>query len=125
MKNRVLALTLLTVGGFFGQLAFGQISLGIRIGPPPAPRVVAVRPVAPGPDYAWVDGYWYPGGGRYRWHAGYWSRPPYAGAHWVGPHHDGERFYAGYWDGGRGRFEHDHHWDNDRDRDYQRGEDRH
>jgi WXXGXW repeat (2 copies) len=125
MKNRILALTLLTVGGFFGQVAFGQISLGIRIGPPPAPRVVAVRPVAPGPDYAWVDGYWYPEGGRYRWHAGYWSRPPYTGAHWVGPHHDGERFYAGYWDGGRGRFEHDHHWDNDRDRDYHRGEDRH
>jgi hypothetical protein len=125
MKNRLLVLTLLTAGGWFGQVMLGQVSLGIRIGPPPAPRVLAVRPVAPGPDYAWIDGYWYPEGGRYRWHAGYWSRPPYAGAHWVGPRHDGERFYAGYWDGERGRFEHDHHWDRDRDRDYRRGEDRH
>jgi hypothetical protein len=120
MKTRLLALTLLTVGGLFAQ-----VSLGIRIGPPPAPRVIAVRPGSPGPGYMWVDGYWYPEGGRYRWHAGYWSRPPYAGAHWIGPHHDGERFYAGYWDGDRGRFEHDHRWDRDRDRDYRRGEDRH
>src|ERR1700722_9466882 len=58
-----------------------QVSLGIRIGPPPAPRVVHVRPVSPGPDYVWIDGYWYPAGGHYRWHEGYWSRPPYPGAH--------------------------------------------
>jgi hypothetical protein len=101
-----------------GGTIFGQVSVGIRIGPPPRPRVVAVRPVAPGPDYVWVDGYWYPVGGHYKWHAGYWSRPPYVGARWVGPRHDGERFYDGYWEGERGRFEHDHRWDRDRDRDY-------
>jgi hypothetical protein len=27
-------------------------------------------------------------------------------------------FYEGYWDGGRGRFDHDHRWDHDRNRDY-------
>jgi hypothetical protein len=67
-----------------------------------------------------VDGYQYPVGGRYRWHAGYWSRPPYEGAHWVGPRHDGQQFFAGYWDGGHGRVEHDHRSDRDRNRDWHR-----
>jgi hypothetical protein len=102
-----------------GVSAFaGQVSLGIRIGAPPPPRVLAVRPVAPGPGYLWVDGYWYPVAGHYRWHAGYWTRPPYEGAHWVGPHHDGQMFFNGYWDGPRGRIEHDHRWDRGHDRDY-------
>jgi hypothetical protein len=100
------------------SVANAQISLGIRIGPPPAPRVLAVRPVTPGPDYFWVDGYWYPVGGHYRWHGGYWTRPPYEGAHWVVPHHDGQQYFAGYWDGPHGRIEHDHRWDHDHDRDY-------
>ena len=64
--KKLLAAILLTAG-----LGMGQVSLGIRIGPPPAPRVVRVRPVAPGPGYFWVDGYWYPAGNRYRWHEGF------------------------------------------------------
>ena len=72
----------------------------------------------------WVEGYWYPVGNRYKWHDGYWTRPPYAGARWIGPHHDGERFYEGYWESDRGRYEHDHRWDRDRDRDYDRGRER-
>ena len=99
-------------------VAQAQVSVGIRIGPPPPPRVVHVRPVAPGPGFLWVDGYWYPVGGHYRWHVGYWTRPPYEGAHWIGPHHEGGQFYAGYWDGPHGRFEHDHRWDRDHDRDW-------
>ena len=98
--------------------ANAQVSVGIRIGSPPPPRVVRVLPPRPAPEYVWVEGYWYPVGGHYRWHAGYWTRPPYEGARWVGPHHDGERFFAGYWDGDHGRLEHDHRWDHDRDRDY-------
>jgi len=109
-------LGLLLVAGI--SICSAQVSIGVRIGPPPPPRVVRVLPPRPGPDFVWVDGYWYVVGNRYRWHAGYWTRPPYAGAHWVGPRHDGERFFAGYWDGGRGRFEHDHRWDRDHDRDY-------
>ena len=97
--------------------AHAQISVGIRIGPPPPERVVRVLPPRPGPEFVWVQGYWYPVGRRYVWHAGYWTRPPYEGARWVAPHHDGERFFEGYWDGDRGRFEHDHRWDHDRDRD--------
>ena len=96
-----------------------QVSVGIRIGAPPPPRVVAVVPVErPGPDFVWVEGYWYPVGHHYRWHEGYWTQPPYEGARWVAPHHDGERYFVGYWDGDRGRMEHDHHWDHDHDRDF-------
>jgi hypothetical protein len=113
--NRSLLVLLLLVGGL---CAFGQVSIGIVIGPPPPARVVRVVPVRPGPEFIWVEGYWYPVGHHYRWHAGYWTRPPYAGARWVGPRHDGERFFGGYWDGDRGRREHDHHWDHDRDHDY-------
>ena len=120
IRTTVLA-ALLLAGGT--SVAGAQVSLGIRIGPPPPPRVVRVLPPRPGPEFAWVDGYWYPVGRHYKWHAGYWTRPPYAGARWVSPHHDGERFFTGYWDGDRGRFEHDHRWDRDRHRDFDRHRD--
>lgn len=104
--------------------ANAQVSVGIRIGPPPAPRVVRVVPRAPGPEYVWVDGYWYPVGNRYRWHEGYWTRPPYRGARWVQPRYEGRMFYQGYWSGDRGRFDHDHGRDRDRNRDYRDDRDR-
>jgi hypothetical protein len=97
-----------------------QISVGVRIGAPPAPRVVRVQPRSPGLGYVWVDGYWYPNGRRYVWHDGYWTRPPYATARWIGPRYEGGMFYEGYWDGDRGRNGHDHRWDRDRNRDYDR-----
>src|SRR6185369_2587469 len=55
MKKTLLALLLLAGGS-----SFAQVSIGVRIGPPPPPRVIHARPRAPGPDYFWVDGYWYP-----------------------------------------------------------------
>jgi len=111
--------------GTFGAFAdcapaSAQVSVGIEIGAPPPPRVIRVRPPAPGPEYAWIDGYWYPVNGHYVWHPGYWTRPPYAGAHWVGPRHEGGRYYNGYWDGPHGRIEHDHRWDREHDRDHGR-----
>lgn len=117
MKSKLLLLALLGAG-----VVFAQVSIGVRIGPPPRARIIRVQPRSPGADYAWIGGYWYPVGGRYRWHDGYWTRPAYVGARWVEPRHDGERFYAGYWDGEHGRVEHDHRWDRDRDhnRDYNR-----
>ena len=114
MRNKLLVTILLAAGSLFGQVSFG-----VQIGPPPPPRVYT-RPPSPGPGFVFVDGYWYPVNGRYRWHAGYWSRPPYEGATWVAPHHDGTMFFNGYWDGPHGRFEHDHRWDRDHDRDYKR-----
>jgi hypothetical protein len=110
----------------FSALIFGpasaahaQVSFGIRIGPPPEPRWYRVPP-QPGPDYEWIEGYWYPEGGRYRWHDGYWTRPPYAGAYWVAPYHFGGQFYAGRWEGSRGYVRHDHRWDRGRQRDERR-----
>ena len=53
MKTTLLALVLLAAGS-----SFAQISIGVRIGPPPPPRVIRVQPRAPGPGYIWVDGHW-------------------------------------------------------------------
>src|SRR6202051_1932822 len=97
VMNTVLLAAMLFAG--VSGLSAAQISLGIRIGAPPPPRVVRVLPARPGPEFVWVDGYWYPVGNHYKWHDGYWSRPIYPAARWVAPRHDGERFYAGYWDG--------------------------
>lgn len=116
MKKTLLVLAFVSLTPLFGQVSFG-----IRIGPPPAPRVVRVQPVAPGPGYVWLQGYWYPVNGRYVWHEGYWSRPPYEGAYWVAPRHDGQYYIEGHWTGAHGDFRHDHRWDRDRDhRDYDR-----
>jgi YXWGXW repeat-containing protein len=109
-----------------GSLIAGQVSIGITIGPPPPPRVIAVVPASPGPQFVWIAGYWYPAGGRYRWHEGYWSRPPYEGARWVGPRYEGSEYLVGYWEGDRGRVQHDHRWDRDHDRrDFDRKRHRH
>jgi hypothetical protein len=119
MKKTLLALLLLAAGS-----SFAQVSIGVRIGPPPPPRVVRVQPRAPGPGYFWVDGYWYPVGNHYKWHNGYWTRPPYGEARWIGPRYEGDRFFEGYWEGGGRRVEHDHRWDRDHDRDYGHDRDR-
>lgn len=112
----VAAIGLFVTGTALAQVGFG---VGIRIGPPPPVRVERVVP-APGPGHVWIPGYWYAVGTRWRWHAGYWTLPPYAGAHWVAARHEGGMFYDGYWDGDRGRFAHDHRWDRDHDRDRDR-----
>ena len=116
--NNIVRTTLLGAMLLIGASAFAEdFSIGIRIGAPPRPRVVKVVPRQPGPDYIWVQGYWYPVNGRYKWADGYWTRPPYAGARWVQPRYEGGQFYAGFWDGDRGRFGHDHRWDKDRNHD--------
>lgn len=120
MKNLIrsgLLFALLLTGGY---AANAQVAVGISIGPPPRPRVVHELPPRPGAEYVWVDGYWYPVGRHYRWHRGYWTRAPYYGARWTGPHYEGGRYYNGYWEGDRGRFEHHHEWDRDRNHDYNR-----
>ena len=95
-----------------------QVSIGIRIGPPPPPRVVRVVPVQPAPEYVWVNGYWYPVGNHWRWHAGYWTLAPYAESYWLAPRYAAGEYFEGYWEGPRGRIKHDHHWDHDRNRDF-------
>ena len=117
---RATVLAALLLGG--GSAFAAQVSIGIQIGPPPRARVVRVPP-RPNPEYVWVEGYWYPVGNHYKWHEGYWTLPPYPGAHWVAPRYDRNLFFVGYWDGDRGRFDHDHRWDRDRNRDRDRDHD--
>ena len=64
---------------------------------PPPPPVYYAPPVAPGPGYSWISGYYYPVGPRWVWRGGYWARPPYRGAYWVGPRYYRNRWYRGYW----------------------------
>ncbi len=98
-----------------GSTASAQVSIGVTIGQPPPPPTYVV-PVRPSPEFIWVEGYWFPQGRHYRWHDGYWTRPPYSGAYWVEPYYERGVYVGGYWDGPRGRFEHDHRWDRERDR---------
>ena len=101
--------------------AQAQVTFGFRIGTPPAARAYRVPPQPVG-EYVWVEGYWYPEGGRYRWHDGYWTLPPYQGAYWVEPYHVGGQYFAGRWEGSRKPMQHDHRWDRSRQRDERREE---
>ena len=83
-----------------GSVAHAQVSIGVAIGRPPAPRAYVVA-AQPGPEFVWVEGYWFPQGKHYRWHDGYWTRPPYGGAYWVQPYYYRGHYVAGYWEGRR------------------------
>jgi len=92
--------------------ASAQIGIYVRTGPP-AVRYEE-RGNAPGPGYAWVDGYWAPQGRHYRWVAGRWQQPPYEGAYWSHSHYDHERqgwrLHEGHWDHeDHGNHDHDDH----------------
>lgn len=82
MKKAMFATMLLAAGTLF---AAPRVAVGINIGIP-AP-VAVVRPVCPGPGYAWVDGYYGPTG---LWVAGYWA-PPAAAVVPVAPFYGRER----------------------------------
>jgi hypothetical protein len=93
-----------------------QSSAGIEIGPPPFPRIVSTAgQVSPGPAFVWIAGYWYPVEGHYVWRDGHWTRPPHPGAAWVPPHHDGHRYFPGYWEEKRTRAERDRRSEGDGD----------
>src|SRR5581483_5599335 len=68
-------------------MAEAQVSVGIRIGTPPPIRAERMTR-APAPGYVWVPGYWYAQGNHYKWHKGYWTLPPYAGATWIAPRYE-------------------------------------
>ena len=119
MRRLLQTLAISTVLFAPASAAQAQVSFGIRIGEPPAPRANRVPP-QPGPDYVWVEGYSYPQGSRYMWHDGYWTRAPYEGAYWVAPYHVGGQYFAGRWEGSRGNIAHDHRWDRGRQRDERR-----
>jgi hypothetical protein len=111
MRNVLKAFVLAALFVVPAATANAQVSFGITIGNPPPPRAYRVPP-RPGPDYVWVEGYQYPQNGKYRWHDGYWTRPPFQGAYCRG------QYYAGRWEDGRRSMTHDHHWDSRKDRDW-------
>ena len=124
MKRILQAASISAVLLAFAPAAHAQVSFDVRTGPPPrAPRAYRVPP-QPGPDYVWVEGYWYPVNGQYRWHNGYWTLPPYPDAYWVAPYYDRDQYVSGYWEGPRGDVHHDHRWDQARQRDQSWGYDR-
>ena len=90
MKKTILLMMLLA-GGLF---AAPRVTVGIGFGAP----VAVVRPVCPGPGYAWVNGYYAPGGG---WVAGYWAPPAVVR---VAPRFDHDRYE-------HERFDHDRAFD--------------
>ena len=96
--------------------AYSQISIGIRIGPPPETRVVRVIPRSPASGYVWIPGYWAPEGRHYRWHDGFWTLPPYGDAYWVAPRYDGRLYFGGYWERNRNH-KNDHNKHEDRSHD--------
>ncbi len=116
MRSLIQTLTISAILLAPASAANAQVSVDLHFGEPPPPRAYHV-PRQPGPDYMWIEGYWYPQGKHYKWHDGYWTRPPYEGAYWVVPYHVGGQYYAGHWEGGRGNVGHDHHWDTSKQRD--------
>ena len=102
MKAKLLALFLLAGSCMFAgpRVVFG-VGFGGGYGyvapQPPAPLVAYAPAPYAYPGYTWIGGYWYPVGGHYYWRAGYWARPPYPRAYWVGPRYWGGRYYRGYW----------------------------
>jgi hypothetical protein len=90
MKKTILLMMLL--GG--GLFAAPRVTVGIGFGAP----VAVVRPVCPGPGYAWVNGYYAPGG---VWVAGYWAPPAVVR---VAPRFDHDRYE-------HERFDHDRAFD--------------
>lgn len=82
--------------------AHAQVSVGIRIGPPPPPRAYRVPP-QPSANHEWVEGHWSPKGSTYRWHDGQWAKPPRQGAYWQEPYYAEGRYFAGRWEGGNAR----------------------
>jgi WXXGXW repeat (2 copies) len=102
----------------FGVLLASALSvpasaqIGIYIGSAPPPLRIERRGPMPGEGYAWVDGYWAPNGGHYRWVAGRWDRPPYEGAVWSHAHYDHQRqgwqLHEGHWDHADNGHDHGH-----------------
>ena len=101
----VLAVALMAGGTMFAQ---PRVAIGIGVGgygpgyyPPPS--YAQYMPPSPGPDYAWVDGYWVPRGGRNVRINGYWRRP-YVSGYGVAPGYFAPRIYNSYRGNDRGYY---------------------
>lgn len=59
------------ISGCYARAGYG----GVLVYQDPPPARVVVRPYAPGPGYAWVDGYWNWNGSGWVWADGHWTAP--------------------------------------------------
>lgn len=90
MKKRtsILLAAFLGLAMFAGAMpapASAQVSIGVRLGPPPPARYEAIPP-SPGRYYRWDAGHWVVRGGRWVWVGGRYVRG-YAGGRWVPGHY--------------------------------------
>jgi WXXGXW repeat (2 copies) len=97
MKKKLFSILLLA-----GTLMAGESCIAVRGGhrygpPPPPPQSHRYMSARPGPGYVWIAGYYYPAGSSYRWHEGYWTRPPNKGDHWVAPGYRDGHYHEGHW----------------------------
>jgi hypothetical protein len=101
----VLAAALIAAGTMFAQprVAIGIGAGGYGSGYYPPPAYTQYMPPCPGPDYAWVDGYWVPRGGRNVQIGGYW-RSPYVSGYRVAPRYVAPRYYNSYGGNDRGYY---------------------
>lgn len=106
--KRLLAVLFLAVG-----VLIAQVSVGIHIGPMPRARI-EIQTHRPNDRSIWIAGHWDVVNNHYVWHHGYWTTPPYEGAIWYAPTHDGQMYHDGYWNGNKGRVEHNHNEGNKR-----------
>ncbi|MBY4705251.1 MULTISPECIES: YXWGXW repeat-containing protein [Ralstonia] len=83
--------------------AQAQVSVHVRIGPPPPPRHERIPRLPPG--YVWAPGYWQLHGNRYVWRPGHQMRGR-PGQHWRAPHwvhgRHGWEMRQGGWDRNHG-----------------------
>ncbi|MCE5327437.1 MAG: hypothetical protein LLG01_13600 [Planctomycetaceae bacterium] len=97
----VLALAVENASAFYfhlGPLHIGTAPKVYQVPPPPPTTPPETAPPAPGPDYAWVNGYWDWNGEQYVWVPGYWTQPPAGVSIWVAPRYDSYGYYhRGYW----------------------------
>ena len=102
MKSKLFTLLFLAGGAAFaGPRIFVGVGFGapapVAVYAPPGPAIASYVPVAPGPGYARVGGYWQPTGAAWNWRAGYWAPRPYVRAVRVAPRYYGGHYYGGYW----------------------------
>lgn len=103
MKLRNVLLASALGAGMFGAAlpAAAQVYGGVYVQTAPPAPIYETAPVAPGPGYFWVGGFWQWNGYRYAWTRGHYAYRPYAGATW----------HAGHWvSGPRGWYWRAGHW---------------
>ena len=73
-------------------------SINIRVGTPPPAPLVEHRWAPPYAGAVWIGGHHEWVDGRWVWIGGYYSYPPRRGGHWIPGHYRHGYWRAGHWD---------------------------